>query len=157
MIHRTLEEEPPAPKPAGLSSWKSFLFNLVFQNKRVRKIFGSGTVYRNVARHSQRPHNFPLSEDWANCCTLSQNSFGLSDTSLSGLPRIQFSHSVRRCPLGLRLAKLPLVNPNTLKWRHLTKTKLLAIGKRWKMRLNVLGMTAQSQEPFLLMRKTEFF
>jgi len=32
--------------------WKSFLFNLVFANKRVRKIFGSGTVYRNVAPHA---------------------------------------------------------------------------------------------------------
>jgi hypothetical protein len=34
------------------SSWKSFLFNLVFQNKRVRRIFGSGMVYRNVAPHA---------------------------------------------------------------------------------------------------------
>ena len=37
---------------SGAISWKSFLFNLVFENKRVRKIFGSGTVYRNVAPHA---------------------------------------------------------------------------------------------------------
>jgi len=41
--------EPLAPKPAGAISWKSFFFNLVFENKRVRKIFGRGTVCRNVA------------------------------------------------------------------------------------------------------------
>jgi hypothetical protein len=35
--------------------WKSFLFNLVFANKRVRKIFGSGEMYRNVAPHAQSP------------------------------------------------------------------------------------------------------
>jgi hypothetical protein len=33
-------------------SWKSFLFNLVFENKRVRKIFGSGTTYEHVAAHA---------------------------------------------------------------------------------------------------------
>jgi hypothetical protein len=43
-------------------SWKSFLFNLVFENKRVRKIFGSGTMYGNVAAHAQSPPNFPHSE-----------------------------------------------------------------------------------------------
>jgi hypothetical protein len=34
------------------TSWKSFLFNLGFKNKRVRKIFGSGTVYGSVAPHA---------------------------------------------------------------------------------------------------------
>jgi hypothetical protein len=34
------------------TSWKSFLFNLGFENKRVRKIFGSGTVYGSVAPHA---------------------------------------------------------------------------------------------------------
>src|SRR5712692_8224719 len=43
-------------------SWKSFLFNLVFENKRVRKIFGSGTMCGNVAAHAQSPPNFPHSE-----------------------------------------------------------------------------------------------
>src|SRR6266403_4367915 len=43
-------------------SWKSFLFNLSFENKRVRKIFGSGTMYRNVAPHALSPPNFPHSE-----------------------------------------------------------------------------------------------
>ena len=33
-------------------SWKSFLFSQIFENKRVRKIFGSGTMYRNVAAHA---------------------------------------------------------------------------------------------------------
>src|SRR5258707_15137057 len=43
-------------------SWKSFLFNLSFENKRVRKIFGSGTMYRNVAAHVWSPPNFPHTE-----------------------------------------------------------------------------------------------
>lgn len=43
-------------------SWKSFLFNLDFENKRVRKIFGSGTMYENVPQHAQRPPNFPHSQ-----------------------------------------------------------------------------------------------
>src|ERR1700722_17318082 len=47
-------------------SWKSFLFNLSFENKRVRKIFGSGTVCRNVAPHAWSPPNFPLSEKQQN-------------------------------------------------------------------------------------------
>jgi hypothetical protein len=40
-------------------SWKSFLFSLVFENKRVRKIFGSGTLYRNACRAalSQKCHS----------------------------------------------------------------------------------------------------
>jgi hypothetical protein len=46
-------------------SWKSFLFNLVFENKRVSKIFGSGTMYRNVPPHAWSPPNFPLSDDEA--------------------------------------------------------------------------------------------
>jgi len=33
------------------------------------------------------------------------------------------------CRPRQKLPKLPLVNPNTLNWRHLTKTKLLVIGK----------------------------
>src|SRR5216683_5581718 len=33
-------------------SWKSFLFNLVFENKRVRTKFDSATMYRNVAPHA---------------------------------------------------------------------------------------------------------
>src|SRR5439155_21716946 len=43
-------------------SWKSFRFNLSFENKRVRKIFGSGTMYTNVAAHAWSPPNFPHSE-----------------------------------------------------------------------------------------------
>ncbi len=46
-------------------AWKSFLFNLVFENKRVRKIFGSGTMYRNVAPHAWSPLNFHHSEEEA--------------------------------------------------------------------------------------------
>jgi len=41
---------------------KSFLFNLCFENKRVRKIFGSGTMCKNVAPHAPSPPNFPHSE-----------------------------------------------------------------------------------------------
>ena len=40
-------------------SWKSFLFNLSFENKRVRKIFGGGKMYENVAAHAWSPPNFP--------------------------------------------------------------------------------------------------
>src|SRR5260370_23268557 len=46
-------------------SWKSFLFNLSFENKRVRKIFGSGKMYGNVAPHAWSPPNFPHSETTA--------------------------------------------------------------------------------------------
>jgi hypothetical protein len=46
-------------------SWKSFLFNLRFENKRVRKIFGRGTMYGNVAAHAWSPPNFPHSETTA--------------------------------------------------------------------------------------------
>ena len=37
------------------------------------------------------------------------------------------SSNVFEC--SAKLPKLPLVNPNTLSWRHLTKTKLAVIGK----------------------------
>jgi hypothetical protein len=40
-------------------SWKCFLFNLGFENKPVRKIFGSGTIYGHVAPHTWSPPNFP--------------------------------------------------------------------------------------------------
>jgi hypothetical protein len=50
---------------SGAMSWKSFLFNLVLANKRDRRIFGSGEMYRNVAPHAQSPPNFPLSEETA--------------------------------------------------------------------------------------------
>jgi hypothetical protein len=33
-------------------SWKSFLFNRIFENKRVITKFGSGTMYWNVAPHA---------------------------------------------------------------------------------------------------------
>jgi hypothetical protein len=47
------------------TSRKSFLFNLSFENKRVRKIFGSGTMYGNVCGHVWSPPNFPHSEEEA--------------------------------------------------------------------------------------------
>jgi hypothetical protein len=59
--------ETSCAQASGAISWKSFLFNLVFENKGVRKIFGSGTVYLNVAPHAQSPSNFPLSEETAKC------------------------------------------------------------------------------------------
>jgi hypothetical protein len=49
-------------------SWKSFLFNLGFENKRVRKIFDSGTMYGNVDAHAWSPLNFPHSERKAKVC-----------------------------------------------------------------------------------------
>ncbi len=58
-------------------SWKSFLFNLSFENKRLRKIFGGGTMYRNVAPHALSPPNFPHSED---------------ETIISGLLKITGPH-----------------------------------------------------------------
>jgi len=59
--------EPGASCAQGRSkiSWKSFLFNLSFENKRVRKIFGSGTMYGNVAPHAWSPPNFPHSDTTA--------------------------------------------------------------------------------------------
>ena len=50
-------------------SWKSFLFNLVFENKRVRKIFGSGTMYRNVAPHAWSPPISPSAKKQRNAFT----------------------------------------------------------------------------------------
>jgi hypothetical protein len=46
-------------------SWKSFLFNLWFENKRVKEIFGSGTLYRNVAPHAWSPLNSHHSDEEA--------------------------------------------------------------------------------------------
>ena len=43
-------------------SWKSFLFNLGFKNKTVRKVLGSGTTCGNVPPHAWSPPNFPHSE-----------------------------------------------------------------------------------------------
>src|SRR5215472_753989 len=46
-------------------SWKSFLFNLVFENKRVSKKNGGGRVCDCVAPHAWSPHTFPHSEGQA--------------------------------------------------------------------------------------------
>lgn len=46
-------------------SRKSFPFNLVFENKRVTKIFGSGTMCTNVPPHAWSPPSFPHSEQQA--------------------------------------------------------------------------------------------
>jgi len=43
-------------------SWKSFLFNLFFENKRVNKKNSGGSVYHCVARHAWSTHTFPHSE-----------------------------------------------------------------------------------------------
>ena len=37
------------------TSWKSFLFNLVFEYKRLSRKFGSGSMYENVAPHASSP------------------------------------------------------------------------------------------------------
>jgi hypothetical protein len=51
---------------SGAISWKSFLFNLVFENKPVRKIFGSGQMYQNVAPHAWSPPIFPSAKKQRN-------------------------------------------------------------------------------------------
>ena len=56
------EPEASCAQARRATSGKSFLFNLSFENKRVRKIFCSGTMYRNVAAHAWSPPNFPHSE-----------------------------------------------------------------------------------------------
>jgi len=54
------EFEPGAPcaQVRRAVSRKSFLFNRVFENKRVRKTFGSGTMYGDVAAQVWSPPNF---------------------------------------------------------------------------------------------------
>jgi hypothetical protein len=61
------EMSRPPSCPTQISRF--FLFNLSFENKRVRKIFGSGTMYGNVAQHVWSPSNFPHSEERAKCFT----------------------------------------------------------------------------------------
>jgi hypothetical protein len=57
--------EPGASCAQGrrATSPKSFPFNLNSENKRVRKIFGSGKMYGNVAPHAWSPPNFPHSDE----------------------------------------------------------------------------------------------
>ena len=64
LVARAPGFEPGAPcaQAKRTISWNSFLFNLVFENKRVRKIFGSGTMYGNAPPHASGPPNFPHSE-----------------------------------------------------------------------------------------------
>jgi hypothetical protein len=47
------------------TSWKSFLFNLYFENKKLNKKNSSGNMYESVAPHAWSPPNFPLSEERA--------------------------------------------------------------------------------------------
>src|SRR5208282_2866610 len=58
------------------TSGKSFLFNLTFENKRIKNNFGSGTMYDNVATHAWSPPNFPHSEEEAKATTASKCSVG---------------------------------------------------------------------------------
>jgi hypothetical protein len=60
-----LNRGPPAPKPGVLPLGSPSFFNLSFENKRVRKIFGSGTMYGNVCVHVWSPPNFPHNEEEA--------------------------------------------------------------------------------------------
>jgi len=59
------EPETSCAQASRAISWKSFLFNRIFENKRVSKEFGSGTIYDSVAPHAWSPLSFPLSEDEA--------------------------------------------------------------------------------------------
>src|SRR5258708_39900308 len=54
---RDLNSGPPAPKTGVLS------LGSPFENKRVRKIFSSGTMCGNVVPHAWSPPNFPHSEE----------------------------------------------------------------------------------------------
>ena len=49
---RGFEPRTSCAQASGAISWKSFLFILVFENKGVGKIFGSGTMYGNIAPHA---------------------------------------------------------------------------------------------------------
>lgn len=45
------------------TSWKSFLFNLISENKGAKEEFGGGTMCNDVAPHAWSPHDFPHSEE----------------------------------------------------------------------------------------------
>ena len=133
------EPETSCAQASRAASWKSFLFNLVFENKRVRKVFGSGTMYRNVAPHAWSPPNFPIAKK-RRTAIISQTNFVLSDTDLSAARGYsqnppQFFRLGPPMPLGPKLPKLPLVLPNTLKWQHLYPSDFGAFGECWKMHL----------------------
>ena len=51
-------------------SRKSFLCNLMFENKRLAEKFGGGKKYENVPPHVQSPPNFPHSQQQSQgvCC-----------------------------------------------------------------------------------------
>ena len=51
-----------APKAGVISPASPSFSNSVFENKQDIKIFGSGTMYENVAAHAWSPPNFPHSE-----------------------------------------------------------------------------------------------
>ena len=61
------EPEASCAQASRSISWKSFLFNLYFENKRLSKRNSSGKMYENVAPHAWSPPNFPLSEETAKC------------------------------------------------------------------------------------------
>jgi hypothetical protein len=62
---RDLNSGPPAPKPGVLSLGSPSFSIFSFENKRVRKIFGSVTMYGNVVPQAWSPPNFPHSETTA--------------------------------------------------------------------------------------------
>src|ERR1700730_19062819 len=64
---RGFEPRASCAQASRAISWKSFLFNLCIEHKRVRKIFGSGTMCGNVPPHAWSPPNFPHSEITAIC------------------------------------------------------------------------------------------
>jgi len=59
---RGFEPRTSCAQASRAISWKSFLFNLGFENKQVNKTNGGGRVYVSVARHAWSPHTFPHSE-----------------------------------------------------------------------------------------------
>src|ERR1700686_2432201 len=87
-------------------SWKSFLFNLKFENKRVRRIFGGGTMYGNVAPHAWSHPNFPHSETAPISSRLSRRHKSVIAT-LSDLMRMFLRRSVQPLRSGVQRCSNP--------------------------------------------------
>ncbi len=56
------EPETSCAQASRAITWKSFLFNLYFENKRLSRKNSSGRMYANVDAHAWSPPNFPHSE-----------------------------------------------------------------------------------------------
>jgi hypothetical protein len=68
------------PRASSAISWKSFLFNLFFENKRVNKKNSRGRVYHCVATHAWSPYTFPHSEGTAKAKRLGARPIEINST-----------------------------------------------------------------------------